>query len=138
MKHSKLALLLSVLVLTLIMQGCGSGGGDSCSDGIVGNLNEKPSISITGANSKISGIANNIDTSKVRVVGWALTDAYYVQPLQGDPFTSICGDGSWEFNTHPWRKIVVLLVDETYNVPQGRNISYHPAGDPGVLAYAEG
>lgn len=107
-----------------------------CPGAVVGNLNEAPAIRITVAEAnRIRGEARNIDAQRIRVVLWALTNQWYVQPYIDSPYTTICGDGSWSNYTHPWYRIVALLVDETY-VP-GATRTYHPKNDPGVLAWAE-
>ncbi|MBI4425951.1 MAG: PEGA domain-containing protein [Candidatus Kerfeldbacteria bacterium] len=107
-----------------------------CPGAIVGNLNEAPAIRITVAEpARIRGDARNIDARRIRVVLWALTNYWYVQPYIDSPYTTICGDGSWSNYTHPWNRIVALLVDETY-VP-GATRTFHPKNDPGVLAWAE-
>jgi hypothetical protein len=109
-----------------------------CPGGIIGDLNLPPEIQIIGlepGHNIIHGIANNIDASKIRVVMWARTDIWYVQPYIARPYTEICADGSWKNSTHPWTRMVVLLVDSTY-IP-GATRNYHPASDTGVLAWDE-
>jgi len=78
----------------------------------------------------------NVDASRAAVVGWAYTNAYYVQPFTDSPFTAICSDASWSMYTHPWTSFVVLLVDRlTFHPP---DIDYtHPSLLPGVLAWDE-
>ena len=64
---------------------------------VIGDLSHAPAITIdapqAGA-STIGGTATNIDTSKTRVVLWALTNQWYVQPLIATPFTGICSNGT--------------------------------------------
>lgn len=109
-----------------------------CPGGVIGDLNLTPEIHIvelaTGA-SRVRGNANNLNARSHRVVGWAKTDIWYVQPFVDTPFTSVCTDGSWNFFTHPWNRMVVVLVDSTY-VP-GSTRSTHPANARGVLAWDE-
>jgi hypothetical protein len=109
-----------------------------CPGGVIGDLEQSPEVEILGlqqGDNTIRGIANNIDASIVRVVLWAKTDVWYVQPLIDSPYTVICGDGSWENWTHPWNRMIALLVDTTY-VP-GSVRSDHPSTDPGVIAWDE-
>lgn len=74
---------------------------------------------------------------KVAAVGYAFTNAYYVQPYIAAPFTDICSDGTWSMFTHEWGSFIVLLVDKTtFGTPP--SILYtHPSLLPGVLAWAE-
>jgi hypothetical protein len=84
--------------------------------------------------STLSGYAYNIDTSKIKVVIYVLTNIWYVQPFINTPYTDIAADGSWESYTHPWDSIVVLLVDPAHYSPPATEIT-NPALDPGVLAW---
>ncbi len=102
--------------------------------GFIGDPAELPTIQITSAlPSRISGIADNIDNGVIRVVLWARTNKWYVQPFTNNKFTSICLDGSWSNFTHPWNTIVALLVDPTYMPPNTQ--TSHPANAPGVIAW---
>ena len=76
-----------------------------------------------------------MDVNLTRVVLWAKTDKWYVQPLIDAPFTKIQSNGDWENWTHPWTRIAALLVDTTYQ--PGAIRLEHPATDPGVLAWDE-
>ena len=107
-----------------------------CPGDTVGDLSLPPEIEIINlqpGDSRVYGIANNINAKKVKVVLWALTNYWYVQPYITSPYTTICGDGSWNNYTHPWKRMVVLVVDSTY-VPG--SVRYdHPAFEKGVLAW---
>ncbi|MDI6821214.1 MAG: hypothetical protein QMD65_03530 [Patescibacteria group bacterium] len=111
--------------------------GLSCkNDAVVDNNNLLPEIKITSAASGwIKGEAKNIDVGRIRVVLWAKTDQWYVQPWIDKPYTNISLNGSWENYTHSWKRIVALLVDETY-IP-GATRMYHPSADAGVVAWDE-
>ena len=107
-----------------------------CPGEIIGSLSLPPEIKIVGLSpgaSTVHGMANNIDASKTRVVMWALTNNWYVQPYTDSPYTTICGDGSWSNYTHSWKRIVVLLVDSRY-IPGSVRYDY-PAFETGVLAW---
>lgn len=96
-----------------------------CPGTIVGDLGRKPEIKLFGPDKqtgRIRGRANNIDARKVRVVLWAKTDIWYVQPFYDAPFTTICADGSWETWTHPWEMLKAELVDETFTLGSERGI----------------
>lgn len=75
------------------------------------------------------------DTAAYRIVLWAKTDRWYVQPSVAEPFTWVSSSGLWWNYTNPWDRIVALLVDTTY-VP-GATRQYHPSSDPGVVAWDE-
>lgn len=110
----------------------------ACPGNVIGNLSYNPVITIDscaiGA-STISGTARNIDARRHRVVLWALTNMWYIQPFTASPYTNVCGNGRWSSYTHPWARMVALLVDSSY-VPKDTHLGY-PAFDPGVLAWAE-
>lgn len=103
--------------------------------GIVGDLSKSPTIKITtSSQSYIQGVVNNVDIKKCRVVLWAGTNTWYIQPWVNAPFTQICGDnGSWQNTTHPWWQFYALLVDSTY-VPSATSGS-NPSSHKGVLAW---
>lgn len=120
----------------------------SCPDATVGDPNVSPSVQIgslpqpNGASGTVTGMANNLRTGSVRISAWAHTDRYYPQPLLTEPFTCVGSDGSWSYFTNPWKRVIVLLVDNTYTIPAGpspqpSSIDYHPSTDPGVLAWTE-
>jgi hypothetical protein len=107
-------------------------------DNVVGDAGLDPEIGIVGltaGSGRVSGTVNNVDLGGARVVLWAKTDLWYVQPYINQPFTLICGDASWSNTTHAWARMAALLVDGTY-VP-GSPRDYHPSLDAGVLAWDE-
>ncbi len=83
---------------------------------------------------QLFGQAYNVDTSKIKVVIYALTNEFYVQPFANAPFTNIAPNGSWTSFTNPWSGLVVLLVDPANYTPGATEIT-NPALDPGVLAW---
>lgn len=105
---------------------------------IIGNLSQPPEIdfiNLSSGDSKIYGVANNIDASKIRVVLWALTNKWYVQPWIYSPWTEICDDGSWNNSTHGWKSMVAVLVDSTY-IPGSVRYT-HPGFEQGVFAFSQ-
>lgn len=86
--------------------------------------------------SLIRGQVYGVDPSRYKVVLWALTNLYYVQPFTFAPFTAILPDGSWGAETHPWNQIVALIVDPLVYSPPPATIA-HPSLAPGVLAWTE-
>jgi len=106
--------------------------------GIIGDLSSPPEITITRLDSRavwFEGTANNIDTSRHRVVLWVKTNIWYIQPWTAAPYTEICPDGKWANSSHRGNIGVALLVDETYQ-PQNTRRD-HPANAPGVLDWDE-
>lgn len=138
MKH-KWILIISGVLLFLGILSCKEKNPVASISGIVGDPSKASTISIVGLTpgaANISGTANNLDTSKVRVVLWVKTDQWYVQPLIADPWTYVRGDGNWTNWTHPWNRALALLVDPKKYVP-GSTRQEHPSGDSGVLAWSE-
>jgi len=80
-----------------------------------------PSIKVTEANiDLVSGLVmpGAYCNDNYRVVIYAKTDIWYVQPYIDDPLTIIdpisC---NWESSTHPWNKLAVFLVPKNYDLP---------------------
>ncbi len=82
----------------------------------------------------VSGTACNIDTATIKVVGFALTNQWYVQPYITSPWTNISSDGTWTVYTHPWDVFVAVLADPAKYSPPSTSIT-NPALDPNVLAW---
>ena len=113
----------------------------ACSVGVLPSL-EGQSLPLVTLNppaagaSQLSGQAYNVDTSTTKVVIYALTNEWYVQPFAAAPFTGIASNGSWTSFTNSWSSLVVLLVDPADYTPAATEIT-NPALDPGVLAWTE-
>lgn len=88
---------------------------------------------VAGA-AQLSGSAFNVDSANTKVVLYALTNQWYVQPATSEPFTNISADGSWQSPTHPWNSLMVLLVDPATYKPSA-TATAAPSSDPGVLAW---
>lgn len=92
-----------------------------------GNLNASgPSIEITEVPSKGAGpeavetIAGKVAGVKVKdckVVVFARTDKWYVQPYIASPDTTINDDGTWDNDTHLGSEYAALLVKSGYRPP---------------------
>jgi len=52
-----------------------------------------------------------------RVVLFALSGVWWVQPLENQPFTAIQPDSKWKNTTHPGSAYAALLVDARYRPP---------------------
>lgn len=103
--------------------------------GIIGDLSKTPTITIElSSQSSVSGFTNNIDVSKTRIVLWAATNTWYIQPWTFAPFTSICGNnGRWQNTTHHWHHFYALLVDSTYVAVNTSGTD--PSTHQGVIAW---
>jgi hypothetical protein len=65
----------------------------------------------------IAGVARGPDITRYKVVIYAGTDYWYVQPFVDAPFTAINDDGTWEADIHPGSRYVALLVKPSYRPP---------------------
>jgi hypothetical protein len=52
-----------------------------------------------------------------RIVLFALSGTWWVQPLSDRPFTTIQRDSTWKSSTHPGAAYAALLVDASYHPP---------------------
>src|SRR2546423_4648027 len=86
----------------------------------------KPGIRITDvpprgagpeAVERIAGTASGVSVKECKVVIFARTDKWYVQPYIASPDTSINDDGSWENDTHLGSEYAALLVKTSYKPP---------------------
>ncbi len=57
------------------------------------------------------------DLQEHRIVVYALTDKWYVQPMPGEALTPIGADGSWHTWTHSGSSYAALLVGSSYKPP---------------------
>ena len=80
----------------------------------------------------IGGTASGVDFSKHKVVVYARTDKWYVQPLITQPYTNIADDGKWETDTHLGQEYAALLVKSNYPPPPQPRVLPQVGGD--VLA----
>ena len=75
-------------------------------------ITEIPPSEAGGPDSRvaIAGRVTGIDPSKVRVVIYARTDDWWVQPVEAQPLTFIAADGTWHEFIHGGAEYAVLLV----------------------------
>src|SRR5271166_2324828 len=69
-----------------------------------------------------------------RIVVFALSGVWWVQPLADQPFTAIQPDSTWKTSTHPGSAYAALLVDSRYHPPLRINALPEKGGP--VLAIA--
>ena len=62
----------------------------------------------------IGGIAHAQDLSDCKVVVYAHTNTWYVQPTTANPYTAIGSGGNWKTSTHPGTEYAALLVKSTF------------------------
>lgn len=75
------------------------------------------------------------DPGKYRLVIYAHTDWWYVQPLISSPFTSLAEDGKWSTWTHLGHRYAALVVRPSYRPPE--KVQSLPPVGADVLAVAE-
>jgi hypothetical protein len=86
----------------------------------------KPTIAITEVPSKgagdkelqtIAGTVGGVKINECKVVIFAYTDTWYVQPYIASSDTSINEDNTWRSDTHLGTKYAALLVKNSYKPP---------------------
>ena len=89
-------------------------------------VSTKSGIQITEAPSKgagpdkvetIAGTVSGVNMAKCKVVVFARTNVWYVQPYIDSSDTSINEDGTWRTDTHLGSQYAALLVKKAYNPP---------------------
>jgi hypothetical protein len=89
-------------------------------------LSTKPGIQITEAPSKgagpdkvetIAGTASGVKVTECKIVVFARTNVWYVQPYIDSSDTSINEDGTWRTDTHLGNQYAALLVKTSYKPP---------------------
>jgi hypothetical protein len=126
------ALLVAVAVASVIAVGCrnSSAGG-------------KPSIALTevpiaaeGGADKFAPIAGHVSGARPgqRLVLFAKSGIWWVQPSVAEPFTEIAADGTWRNKTHLGTEYAALLVDANYQPPP--TIESLPESKESVIAIA--
>jgi hypothetical protein len=65
----------------------------------------------------ISGTVRGVDVKKYRVVIFARTNTWYVQPYTASPYTAIRANGRWATRIHPGDEYAALLVEPGYQPP---------------------
>lgn len=97
----------------------------------------KPSITFTqvpdaaeGGGQRVAPIAGRVTGSRPnqRVVLFARSGAWWVQPLVSNPFTEVAADGTRKNETHLGLEYAALLVDNTYQPPPTTEFLPAPGG----------
>jgi hypothetical protein len=108
-----------------------------------GATSGKPSVSITevpeaadGGSQRvvpIAGVATGAQRNH-RVVLFAKSGIWWIQPFVAKPFTEIAADGTWKNTTHLGTEYAALLVEADYQPPS--TIESLPASGGAVIAVA--
>jgi hypothetical protein len=90
----------------------------------------------TGSPEKLERIEGRVkgSLSGERIVLFALSGVWWVQPATDNPFTAVQSDSTWKGHTHPGVKYAALLVDSHYRPPL--TISSVPGTGGHILAAA--
>ena len=77
-----------------------------------------------GSPVKTEAIAGHVTGARKgqRVVLFARSGVWWVQPTVEQPFTEIQSDSTWANRTHPGAAYAALLVDSTYRAPSTTNV----------------
>jgi hypothetical protein len=73
-----------------------------------------------------------------RIVLFARSGVWWVQPLQDQPFTAIGKDSRWKTSTHPGSAYAALLVDSGYHAPLTIDTLPQKGGSVRAVASVEG
>lgn len=87
---------------------------------------------------EIAGSVSGVVPEGSRIVLYAMTDRWYVQPLIAAPFTSIGSDGSWRTWTHTGARYAALLVRPGFAPPPTLTDLLKPGGEVVAVVVVEG
>lgn len=137
LKHCRRAILvLTVAGLSWELTGCG-----------ISKASVEPSIAFTqvppagdGSPDKLEEIDGRVTGARPgeRIVLFALSGVWWVQPVTGQPFTPIRPDATWKNSTHPGVAYAALLVDSSYRPPLTANILPEKGGPVRAVATVKG
>ena len=86
----------------------------------------------------IAGTAHGVDFKKHKVVVYARTDKWYVQPYIKEPYTNIADDGKWETDTRTGSEYAALLVKSSYPPPPQPKVLPQVSGEVVATFRVEG
>jgi hypothetical protein len=119
--------LIGFLALLVACQGNTSSGADSApANDSTQNHTTKPSIQITevppkGAGpdrvERIAGTVSGVNGKECKVIVFAGTDTWYVQPYIEASDTEIKDSNTWQTDTHLGSRYAALLVNNSYKPP---------------------
>jgi len=93
-----------------------------------------------GSPDKINDIQGRVNGARAgqRIVIFARSGLWWVQPMADQPFTAISRDSTWKSATHPGSAYAALLVNPGYRPPTTANALPEKGGDVVAVATAEG
>jgi hypothetical protein len=119
MRHQTLAVIVRHRAVVLVIAVFAS----ACTNRVI---DRKPSITFTevpeaaeGGEQRVASIAGRTSDARPnqRVVLFAKSGTWWVQPFAAKPFTEVAADGTWKNTTHLGMEYAALLVDDTYQPP---------------------
>ena len=128
----------SGIAILICMLACGCGSPQA---------SVRPTIEFTrlpaageGSGDILSGIEGRVTGARPgqRIVLFARSGLWWVQPLAAQPFTAIAPDSTWKSTTHPGSAYAAMLVDAEYRPPPTVNALPQPGGAIQAVAVAEG
>jgi len=124
--------LILLLIFCLSISGCGT---TSNRNSIRIEFTNIPQSS-EGGSDNIEMIAGRIEGAKSgqKIVLYAKSGVWWIQPFLNDPFTEIQSDGTWQNSTHLGTEYGALLVEADYKPPA--KVDSLPSIGDGVLAIA--
>jgi hypothetical protein len=131
----------AILVLTL------AGLGGALTGCWISKAGVEPSIEFIrvppagdGSPDKLEEIEGRVTRARPgqRIVLFALSGVWWVQPLTKNPFTPIRADSTWKNSTHPGVAYAALLVDSRYRPPLTANTLPEKGGPVVAVATVRG
>ncbi|NCA70656.1 MAG: hypothetical protein EOM91_11225 [Sphingobacteriia bacterium] len=127
MKHHNILLPLTASFMALSLTAGAAGVAPTIELTAVPRCGEGPNRTGT-----IAGNTSGAEQGTHRLVIFAGTDRWYVQPYSAAPFTAIGRDGQWRTHTHLGHQYAAVLVTTGYT-PPASTFALPQVGD-GVLA----
>jgi hypothetical protein len=93
-----------------------------------------------GGSEKLSAIEGRVTGARPgqRIVLFAKSVVWWVQPYGNQPFTDIGADGTWKNTTHLGAEYAALLVDDSYRPPSTLEQLPAPGGSVAAVATVKG
>jgi len=127
-KRSTLYLIVFLAFLVACQGNTSNGAGSASANDSTQNHTTKPEIQITevppkGAGpdrvERIAGTVSGVNARECKVIVFAHTDTWYVQPYIESSDTEIRDSNTWQTDTHLGSQYAALLVKNSYKPPSG-------------------
>jgi hypothetical protein len=127
----------AVTVVSLVLMLCGCGRGSAVRPVI--EFTRVPDAS-EGGPEALATIAGRVTGARSdhRIVLFAKSGVWWVQPLAANPFTTIRADTTWTSDTHLGFEYAALLVDRAYTPPVTLDATPQPGGSIAAVAIVKG